>query len=151
MSIALPILIIVLIRPSMSSPGIPSISSDILSSAISIVMVPLLIVIPLVLLHRVQVAEILLHVVHHFNSFGNPIDYEGRIDFYENTAHLCYEPAFDSTFAFIREMIKFNWHSVLNDMIRRDIQLWDKNQDITNTSLVFDLSRERVSFTVFYK
>lgn len=81
----------------------------------------------------------------------NSIDYEGRIDFYENTAHLCYEPAFDSTFAFIREMIKFNWYSVLNDMIRRDIQLWDKNQDITNTSLVFDLSRERVSFTVFYK
>ena len=81
----------------------------------------------------------------------NPIDYKGRIDFYENIAHLYYEAAFDSTFTFIQSMIKHNWYSVLNDMIRRDVQLWDKNQDITNTSLVFDLSRERVSFTVYYK
>ena len=81
----------------------------------------------------------------------NPIDYEGRIDFYENIAELYYEYAFNSTFKFMQEMIKRNWHSVLNDLIRRDIQLWDKNQDITNSILVFDLPRERVSFTVYYK
>lgn len=81
----------------------------------------------------------------------NPIDYEGRIDFYENVAHLYYEPAFNSTFKFMQAMIKCNCCSAMQDLIRRDIQLWDKNQDITNTSLVFDLSRERVSFTVFYK
>lgn len=78
-------------------------------------------------------------------------DYEGYLDFYENTVNLQYAPSIDSTFDFIQAMIKTNWYSTMHDMIRRDIRLWEKNQDITNTSLVFDLPRERVSFTVYYK
>ena len=78
-------------------------------------------------------------------------DYAGYLDFYENTVNLHYAPSIDSTFDFIQAMIKTNWYSVIHDMIRRDIQLWEKNQDITNISLVFDLPRERVSFTVHYK
>ena len=78
-------------------------------------------------------------------------DYAGYLDFYENTVNLHYAPSIDSTFDFIQAMIKTNWYSVMHDMIRRDIQLWEKNQDITNISLVFDLPRERVSFTVHYK
>ena len=67
----------------------------------------------------------------------SPFDYTGELELCDKKAYLYYEPPTNPGLKFIQK-ISFLWCCTIKEMIKYDIKVWDKAQNISEISLLVD-------------
>lgn len=66
-----------------------------------------------------------------------PIDYTGELEVCDKKAYLYYEPPTNPALKFIQKF-SYGWCCTIREMLKCDIKIWDKAQNISEISLVVD-------------
>ena len=64
-----------------------------------------------------------------------PFDYTGELELCDKMAYLFYEPPTNPALKFIQKF-SYSWCYTIKEMLKSDIKIWDKAQNISEISLV---------------
>ena len=76
-----------------------------------------------------------------------PFDYTGEVELCDKTAYLYYELPTNPDLIFLQK-ISFLWCCTIQEMLKCDIKVWDKAQNISEISLVVDKVQNKEEITL---
>ena len=76
-----------------------------------------------------------------------PFDYTGELELCDKKAYLYYEPPTNPALKFIQKF-SYAWCCTIREMLKSDIKIWDKAQNISEISLVADKVQNKEEITL---
>ena len=76
-----------------------------------------------------------------------PFDYTGELELCDKMAYLFYEPPTNPALKFIQKF-SYSWCYTIKEMLKSDIKIWDKAQNISEISLVADKVQNKKEITL---